>query len=171
MTYSGISILASKLSGYKGPTNRESVKLSDSIAQSPSPVVTPVILDDASVFKEELELLIAQTEQQERTLLHFHTELARSRQQSEYLKSSILESRLDAVRKRQLSHALYMLKYFSKSGRQFINPTLMVESLNLNETLKNLARQLDSPTGDDVEVSQVLSTSIPFNITRNHFRK
>jgi len=135
-------------------------------------VLTPS-LDQTNFIREELELLINQTEQQERVLEDFHSELVRARQVENMLRARILESCVNCLRKRQLLCAFYRMKFSSAPSQRkgALVSNLMVDSVNLNETLKNLAKQLESPTGEDMEMSQLLSTSMPFSVMRKHFRK
>lgn len=170
MNTSGISLLASKLSQYRPPAVHESVKLSDSVTSSPyvrSPVVTPSF-DSVDTIKEEMDHLIAQTSQQEQALLHFHTQLVHSTQREDYLRARLLYTTANAIRKRVLAHSLGRLRTRRQEPR--IGAGMMIESVNLNETLRNLAMQLESPNGGN-ESSLLLSTSMPFSITRKHFRK
>lgn len=177
MNSSGVTLLASKLSAYQrshrpyAHTN-ESVKLSDSIAYSPhirSPALSTPTFDTVDSFKEEIERLLAQTVQQEQSLVHFHAESVRAQDEYNFLRTRLMIQGIRSIKRRILWESFWVLR--SDQRKHIKNaPTLMVDSVNLTETLKLLALQLESPTADN-NSSILNSSSAPFSITRKHIRK
>ena len=174
---SGVTLLASKLSAYQrshcgyGRAN-ESVKLSDSLVYSPhirSPALSTPAFDTLDSFKEEIERLLAQTVQQEQALVHFHAESVRAQDEYNFLRTKLIIQATNAVKNRLLSGAFFVLR--NDHVKQTKNTSkLMVDSVNLTETLKLLALQLESPTAEN-NSSILHSSSAPFSITRKHIRK
>jgi len=177
MNSSGVTLLASKLSAYQrfhrghGQTN-ESVKLSDSVAYSPhirSPALSTPTFDTVDSFKDEIERLLAQAVQQEQALVHFHAESVRSQDDFNFLRVKLMIQALKTIKRRLIWETFWRLRSACQQDSKKTS-MLMVDSVNLNETLKLLALQLESPTADN-NSSILLSSSAPFSITRKHFRK
>ena len=177
MNSSGVTLLASKLSAYQrshrgyGQTN-ESVKLSDSLAYSPhirSPALSTPTFDTVDAFKDEIERLLAQTVQQEQALVHFHAESVRAQDEYNFLRTKLMMNVIKGIKTRLIWETFWMLRSdHRRKGKN--SSTLMVDPVNLTETLKLLALQLESPTADH-NSSILLSSSAPFSISRKHFRK
>ena len=180
MSSSGVSLLASKLSAYQRSQSRghgfamESVKLSDSVAYSPnlrSPALSTPIFESVDTLKDELDRLYTQTVQQEQALAHFHAESLRAQDEYNYLRARLMWRAVKSIRCRKLWEVLWVLRdHRDHESTRLKKPTFMIDSVNLNETLKQLALQLESPTAEN-NSSILLSNSAPFSITRKHFRK
>ena len=172
MSSSGVTLLASKLSAYqRSHRGAESVKLSDSVAYSPhlrSPALSTPTFESVDSLKDEIDRLLSQTVQQEQALVHFHAEAVRAQDEFNVLRTRLMWRGISGIKKRLLMETIGFLR----SARPTIGKksTLMVDSVNLNETLKLLALQLESPTAD-TNSSILLSSSAPFSISRKHFRK
>jgi hypothetical protein len=169
---SGVTLLASKLSAYqRSHRGVESVKLSDSVAYSPhlrSPALSTPTFESIDSLKDEIDRLLAQTVQQEQALIHFHAESVRAQDEYNILRTRLMWRCICGVKKRVILETFGFLR--ATRPIQTRKSTLMVESVNLNETLKLLALQLESPTAD-TNSSILLSSSAPFSISRRHFRK
>ena len=140
------------------PTER--IKLTDSLATVVKQRSAHLSVDE---IREELISLVDQCRSQEESLLYFHTRF-------QYLESVLesLKSRLAfKMRENQeLKIKSVILHAWKRGLKKKTTPTIM-ESVNLNDTLKNLALALESPT-NLVDASICSNISIPFRIARQH---
>ena len=164
---SGVSLLASRLQSQANNVvhdpvwaSHESVKLSDSMQQGP--------LD----IRSQIESLISQSDAQERALLRYHAELSQRIAEIDNLKSTIISKNL-----LKYKYKAYMAWRSLGPTKPPITPRVR-ESVNLNDTLRNLALSLNSPlqlrNNLDVSTTSIksnVSATVPFQIarTRPHF--
>lgn len=183
---SGVSLLAAKLKSHSQVwASQETVKLCDSVT-----VDQPLALENLTIdqFREKLASLIHQTNEQEKTLLKYHSEMNRIKEENDRLKIKLMQKISDKQRVfsawRDLRNSDSALK--TPEHHHSLNP-MVHESVNLNETLRNLAQSLVSPFNDkysaalkvhsesnllDVSSSTVKSTLVvPFQTSRlqKHF--
>lgn len=182
MTISGVSILASKLQRHKHvpstmasvsasreSTNtvqwpNETIKLADSMVSAFGRTKEICSVDE---IREELKSLIAQCRSQEESLLYFHTRFHHQQEAMEQLREKlILRMRLAAQLKVKVE---FFHAWQSTVGSGKPLPVIQ-ESMNLNETLRNLALSLESPTSVDPNMSMCSSISAPFQVARRHRR-
>ena len=196
MTVSGISLLASKLQGpnyahsidesvgdLRDSTNtvvwpHEKIKLTDSLTSNVVPSANQI--HSVSDIRGVLDNLIDQCRSQEESLLYFHTRFHHQqtitetfrqklllKMRNEYeikLKSKFLNTWKATLRKKAPTSGIL------EQERKGPTPTIL-ESVNLNDTLRNLALSLESPTGIDPNASVCSNISVPFQIIRNHRRR
>ena len=163
---SGVSLLASKLSSSRSTSaSMESVKLGDSITHLPL---------EPSAFKSQLELLIRQTDHQERELLKYHSELTSARELVDELRIRMIEKsqRVGEAKLVARAYFLWRRRCTRKPVKKAISASgVMIESVNLNETLRSLALQLESPKGDESMNMSSMSLNAPFTTRRSHIRR
>jgi len=151
----GVSLLVSKLKSHHSQhsssvwASHESVKLTDSIA-NPEPEEE---LADMSVeqFREQLASLIRQTNEQEKALLMYHAEMGRIKDENDRLKIRLVQKNLTSSKLSVFSawRSLRTTSTVLRTPEHHAAHTVMVhESVNLNDTLRNLALSLASPFND-----------------------
>ena len=191
MNISGVSLLASRLKSHaprkdtvkgdagQGSTaaplwaSHESVKLTDSVSgDAPAFAEAPV-----EYLRANLESIIRQTNAQEQALLRYQQELIRQTDMIDRLEIYIWRKNLEK-QKYRIFH--YWRKSSSgkpncdalstPSGKRISTPGV-TESVNLNDTLRNLAMSLQSPLNDhasSLTLSSTSTISAPFKTVRKH---
>lgn len=159
---SGVSLLASRLKCQQPPdpiwVSQENVKLSDSVQSSAQ----------AFDVRSQIESLITQTNAQERALLRYHAELTRRVEESDHLKERILAKNL-----LKYKYRAFLAWKGLKTNPASIKSPRVHESVNLNDTLRNLALSLTSPLQNrnsremDISTSTIKSVAaVPFQTAR-----
>lgn len=184
MNTSGVSLLASRLKshaqrpagGAADSTNtlwnsHESVKLTDSGAGQSTPFsVAPV-----EYLRAHLQTLIRQTNAQEQALLRYQEEITRQAELIEKLEKYMLHKsaqnqKRTIFQKWRRSSKTVSNEIMTPQPSRAVTPGI-AESVNLNDTLRNLAMSLQSPLNDHAN-SLLLSTSsaisAPFKTVRTH---
>jgi hypothetical protein len=163
MTVSGVSLLASKLSHRKSTSaSLETVKLSESTT---SVFNVPQTKED---FKQELHALLEQSGQCERSLVSYHDHLNMANALINHMRLELFRMYLDRYVSRLKVYAMGRFRH-PRSSRPF---GIITDSVNLNDTLRSLAQQLDSPIKSScpsVNESQI-SVTAPFATRRPHNR-
>lgn len=164
----GVSLLASKLKSHSRQpssssvwTSHESIKLGESIA-----VETTQLLSIDQV-REQLASLIRQTNQQEEALLKYHTEMARIKEENDKLKICVIEKNF--IRYKYLVFTAWR----GLRGNNAILRTpehreiipMIQDSVNLNDTLRNLALSLVSPFNEKHALALNTSSCNQMNIS------
>jgi hypothetical protein len=159
MNTSGVSWLASRLK-QKQPSagdQRESIQLTDSAHLSP-----------VDQIRSQLESLISQTNAQERALLRYHAELCRKQEELDDVRLKSFEAS-QAVRLRFRVFLAWRREGQHPSTPRAVTPAVF-DSVNLNDTLRNLAMSLASPLREanhlNTSTSTVKSLSVPFQTVR-----
>lgn len=156
---SGVSLLASRLKCQQSQdpiwVSQENVKLSDSV-QSTAPV---------SDMRTQIESLITQTNAQERALLRYHAELSRRVEESDNLKEKILAKNV-----LKYKYRAFLAWRSLKRSPGIVKSPRVHESVNMNDTLRNLALSLTSPLQDRNSREMNMSTSTIKSVAAVPFR-
>ena len=184
MNTSGVSLLASRLKshaqrpagGAADSTNplwnsHESVKLTDSVTSQS----TPFSVARVEFLRAHLETLIRQTDAQEQALLRYQEEITR---QAELINK--LERYLLHIKSRNQTRTIFRnwrrrnkpisTEITTPEPSRAATPGI-AESVNLNDTLRNLAMSLQSPLNDHANcllLSTSSAISAPFKTVRTH---
>ena len=150
-------------------TSHETVKLTDSVAS----VAAPSNLSPIDHLKHQLEALVKQTDAQESALLRYHAELTRQQEENYFLKIRIIEK----------NHAKLKYKFFRlwcslRTAHGVLTPKRnfpqVMDSVNMNDTLRNLALSLQSPQRGEnslmLSTSSIKSVNVPFQTVRRVVR-
>ena len=161
MNSSGVSLLATRLK-LKQPSlefpERESIQLAESPHRSP-----------VDYIRAQLESLISQTNEQERSLRRFQAELSQKHDYIDELRVKICERTSD-MKLRYRAFLAWRRALTSPSTPRTTSPAVF-DSVNLNDTLRNLALSLASPLRDQTNLNTstctVKSLNVPFQTVRS----
>ena len=167
MNVSGVSLLASRLKAHaRQPSDsvsassgaplwqsHESIKLGDSITGHPS---DPMSIE---YMRCQLDMLISQTNEQEKSLLRFQDQMRDQTKLVEELKARVIKEY-----RTRLQYKLFLRwkRLVDNNHQNMVVTPRVTESVNLNETLRHLAMSLRSPSNDDsMHISTHSSINVP----------